>query len=106
MSREQVDADAERAALQAELMKAKASLGPGAAARKKRGRETKAAVVNARRLRSSDRSETVISFRGSEVLKQRLALRRAASRAGGEKFNEWMERIIEAALDAEVGDKL
>jgi glycine cleavage system H lipoate-binding protein len=37
-------------------------------------------------------------------LKERLALRRTASRAGGEKFNEWMERIIEAALDAEEGN--
>lgn len=95
------DAEAERAALQAELDKAKASLGPSASARKKRGKEIKERVVNARRLRSSDRSETVISFRGSQALKQRLALRRAASRAGGEKFNEWMERIIEAALDTE-----
>ena len=95
------DAEAERAALQAELNKAKASLGPGAAARKKRGKDIKDAVINTRRLRSSDRSETVISFRGSEALKQRLALRRAASRAGGEKFNEWMARVIESALDAE-----
>jgi hypothetical protein len=100
------DIEAQRAALQAELNKAKASLGPGAAARKKRGKELKVAVVNSRRLRSSDRSETVISFRGSEALKQRLALRRAASRAGGEKFNEWMERIIDAALDAEDRGKL
>ena len=100
------DADAERAALQAELNKAKASLGPSAAARKKRGKDLKEAVINSRRLRSSDRSETVISFRGSESLKQRLALRRTASRAGGEKFNEWMERVIEAALDAEDRGKL
>ena len=98
------DLEAERAALQAELMKAKASLGPSAAARRKRGKALKEAVVNSRRLRSSDRSETVISFRGSQALKDRLALKRSASRAGGEKFNEWMERIIEAALDAEQRD--
>jgi hypothetical protein len=93
--------ETERSALQAELDKAKAALGSGAAARKKRGKEQKATVVNARRLRSSDRSETVISFRGSEALKQRLADRRAASRHSGEKFNQWMERLIMAALDAE-----
>jgi hypothetical protein len=98
---EDVDTEAARAAIQAELAKAKASLGPTAAARKTRGKQMKEAVINSRRLRSSDRSETVISFRGSEALKQRLALRRSAARAGGEKFNEWMERIIEAALDAE-----
>jgi hypothetical protein len=98
------DLEAERAALQAELSKAKASLGPSAAARRKRGKELKEAVVNSRRLRSSDRSETVISFRGSQALKDRLALKRSASRAGGEKFNEWMERVIEAALDAEQRD--
>jgi hypothetical protein len=100
MSRD-VDTQSERAALEAELAKAKASLGPTAAARKTRGKQMKEAVINTRRLRSSDRSETVISFRGSLALKQRLALRRSATRAGGEKFNEWMERIIEAALDAE-----
>ena len=99
--RKAIDAEAERAALQAELMKAKAALGPSAAARKKRGKQMKEAVVNARRLRSSDRSETVISFRGSQALKDRLAIKRAAARAGGEKFNEWMERVIEAALDAD-----
>jgi hypothetical protein len=93
--------EAERAALLADLAKVKAQLGPSASARKKRGKDLKAAVVNSRRLRNGEKSETVISFRGSEALKQRLAQRREASRAGGEKFNEWMARVIEAALDAE-----
>jgi hypothetical protein len=57
-------------------------------------------------LTSATPSETVISFRGSEALKQRLAQRREASRAGGEKFNEWMARVIESALDAEDRDSL
>ena len=93
--------ETDRVALQAELDKAKAALGSGAASRKKRAKDLRGAVVNARRLRSSDRSETVISFRGSQSLKQRLAQRRATSRANGETFNMWMERIIVAALDAE-----
>jgi len=95
------DVEAERAAIQAELDAAKSALSPTAAARKKRGKALKTAVVDSRRLRSSDRSETVISFRGSEALKQRLAAKRNSARAGGEKFNEWMEQIVEAALDAE-----
>ena len=95
------DLEAERAAVLAELNKAKASLGPSASARKKRGRDLKAAVIKSSQLRNGEHSETVISFRGSEALKQRLAQRREISRAGGEKFNEWMARVIEAALDAE-----
>jgi hypothetical protein len=100
------DVEAERAALFAELNKAKASLGPSASARKKRGKDLKAAVIRSSRLRNGEKSETVISFRGSEALKQRLAQRREASRAGGEKFNEWMARVIESALDAEDRDSL
>ena len=100
--------EAERAALQAELAKAKASLGPSptAAARKRRGRDLKAAVVKPGRLRNGEHSETVISFRGSEALKERLAQKRAAARSGGEKFNEWMARVIEAALDGEEREQL
>ena len=92
---------ADRAELQAALDKAKASLGSSAGARKKRGRELKNAVVNASRLRSSDRSETTVSFRCSAALKQRLAAHRVTVRQRGETLNRWMERTIEAALDAE-----
>jgi hypothetical protein len=100
--------EAERAALQAELAKAKASLGPSptASARKRRGKALKDAVVNLRRLHNGEHSETVISFRGSEALKERLAQKRVAARSGGEKFNEWMARVIEAALDAEARGQL
>ena len=100
-------AEAQRAIIEREMEEARARIGPpppptDAKSRKKRAKQIKDAVVDQRRLRSSDRSETTIAFRGSHALKRQLdALKQDMRASGREKFNEWMERAIEAALDAE-----
>jgi hypothetical protein len=96
-------AEEERARLQAELERAAATLRPSASARKQRGKQLKKSVVDHSRLRSSHRSETNFAFRCSHDLKQRLAQRRQAMHGTGERFNEWMERVLEDALGAEDG---
>jgi hypothetical protein len=91
--------------LKDKLAKAKAALMPhaatSAAARRNRAREQKAAVLGNVRRRDPTRSTSVISFRGSDELKERLARRCEAARHEGERFNEWMERVLLEALDRE-----
>lgn len=99
-----VATDSEREKLLAEINKYKQTLGSESAnpaARKARGKQVKDAILGSRKGRNGVNSETVISFRGSGDLKERLAIQKARCKGRQETLNEWIASVIEAALDAE-----
>lgn len=74
---------------------------PTAKARKQRGTNLKKGISDSLTGRNGVNSQTVISFRGSEELKDRLAKQKDRCRAQQESLNEWLSRVIEDALAAE-----